>query len=119
MRFGLILPTNLPQATADGIRQAAQLAEELGYESVWTTDHVMVSRGAVAPYHSIFEALTTMAWLAGLTSRVKIGVSVLVLPQRNPVIVAKEVATIDQLSGGRLILGIGTGWHEEEFGDRK
>jgi probable F420-dependent oxidoreductase len=56
-----------------------------------------------------------MAWVAAMTSRVKIGVSVLVLALRHPVVVAKEIATIDRLSGGRLVLGVGTGWHEEEF----
>jgi len=78
MKFGLILPTNLPQASAEAIRQAALLAEELGYDSLWTTDHVMISRTAQAPYHSIFEALSTLAWLAGLTTKAKLGVSVLV-----------------------------------------
>lgn len=116
MKFGLILPTNLPQATVELIHQAAQLAEELGYDSVWTTDHIMINRAVkTPPYHSIFEPLTVMSWLAGITSRVKIGVSVLVLPLRHPVVVAKEVATIDRLAGGRVILGIGTGWHEAEF----
>jgi len=115
MKFGLILPTNLPQASAEGIRQAGLLAEELGYETLWTTDHVMLSRSAQAPYHSIFEAISTLAWLAGMTTRVKLGISVLVLGQRQPVVVAKELATIDRLSGGRVILGVGGGWHEPEF----
>jgi probable F420-dependent oxidoreductase len=116
MKFGVILPTHLPQASPEGIRQAALLAEELGYDSVWTTDHIMMSRGTpTPPYHSIFEAITTMAWVAALTSRVKIGVSVLVLALRHPVVVAKEIATIDRLSGGRVVLGLGTGWHAEEF----
>jgi probable F420-dependent oxidoreductase len=116
MKFGLILPTHLPEASVDGIREAALLAEELGYDSVWTTDHLMMSRlQPTPPYHSIFEPITTMAWLAGITSRVKIGVSVLVLALRHPVTVAKEIAAIDQFSGGRVILGIGTGWHADEF----
>ncbi|HEX6513837.1 MAG TPA: TIGR03619 family F420-dependent LLM class oxidoreductase [Chloroflexota bacterium] len=115
MKFGLILPTNLPQASAEGIRQAAVLGEELAYDTLWTTDHVMVHRGVQAPYHAIFEALSVLSWLAGTTSKVKLGVSVLVLAQRNPVVVAKEVATIDRLSGGRVILGVGTGWMEPEF----
>jgi probable F420-dependent oxidoreductase len=115
MKFGLILPTNLPQASREGIREAALLAEELGYDSIWTTDHIMMNRAAQVPYHTIFEALSTLAWLAGLTSRVKLGVSILVLTQRNPVLVAKEAATIDRLSGGRLVLGVGAGWHQAEF----
>jgi probable F420-dependent oxidoreductase len=115
MKFGLILPTNLPQASVDGIRQAALLAEEVGYDTLWTTDHVMLGRSAQAPYHSIFEAVSTLAWLAGITTKAKLGVSVLVLGQRHPVVVAKEIATIDRISGGRVILGVGTGWHEPEF----
>ncbi len=116
MKFGLILPTNLDQATPDGIREAALLAEELGYESIWTTDHVMMSVATPKPpYHAIFEAVSVMAWVAALTTRVRIGVSVLVLPQRHPVLVAKQLATIDRLSGGRVVLGVGAGWHEQEF----
>jgi len=116
MRFGLILPTYLPQASVAGMRQAAELAEEMGYDSIWTTDHVMLDRTGLTNYHSLFEVLTTMSWLAALTSRVRIGVSVLVLPQRHPVLVAKQVATLDRLSGGRTILGLGAGWSEQEFG---
>lgn len=116
MKFGLILPTHLPEASPELIRESALLAEELGYDSVWTTDHIMMSRATpTPPYHSIFEALSVLAWVAGFTTRVKLGVSVLVLAQRNPVIVAKEIATIDRISGGRLILGVGTGWHAQEF----
>jgi probable F420-dependent oxidoreductase len=116
MQFGLILPSYLPEASVGGLRRAAELAEELGYDSVWTTDHVMMPRDGLSHYFSVFEVLTTMAWLAAFTSKIKIGVSVLVLPQRHPVIVAKEVATLDRLSGGRAIVGLGAGWSEQEFG---
>ncbi len=116
MKFGVILPSYLPQATVEGMRRTALLAEELGYDSVWTTDHVMTGKDTPAPYQSIFEALNTLSWLAGVTSRVKLGVSVLIMTQRNPIMVAKEVATLDAVSGGRAILGLGVGWTREEFG---
>src|SRR4051794_30980700 len=100
VKFGIVLPTYMAEASVEGIQAAAQLAERLGYESIWTSDHVMVGRGSTQAYHSIFEALSLDGWLAALTTRVKLGVSVLVLPQRNAVLVAKEVATLDRLSGG-------------------
>ena len=116
MRFGIILPNYLPQASADSLRRVAILAEELSYDSVWTTDHVMLPKGTPAPYESVYEALSVLTWLAGVTHRVKLGVSVLVMTQRNAVLVAKEVATMDALSEGRIILGLGAGWSTDEFG---
>ncbi|MBV9121303.1 MAG: LLM class F420-dependent oxidoreductase [Chloroflexi bacterium] len=115
MQFGLILPSYLPAATPEVIKEAALQAEQAGFDSVWTTDHVIVPADSPAPYHYVFEALTTLSWLAGVTQRIKLGVSVLVLPQRNPILVAKEVATLDALSGGRTMLGVGVGWEDREF----
>lgn len=97
------------------MRQTAELAEELNYDSVWTTDHIAVPQVHGRPYGNIYEALTTLAYVAGLTEKVKLGTSILVFPMRNPVLVAKEAATIDTLAEGRLILGLGVGWIEEEF----
>lgn len=116
MKFGSILPTMGSGVSPAGILAAAQTAERLGWSSVWTTDHVLVGpgeRGAV--YRSIYEALTTLAWLGGATSRIRLGTSVIVVPQRSAVILAKELATIDALTGGRLEVGVGVGWSEEEF----
>lgn len=115
MQFGIVLPSYLPQATVDGMRRTALLAEELGFDAVWSTDHVMTAADTPAPYQSIYEGLHVLTWLAGLTSRVKLGVSVLIMTQRHPVLIAKEVATMDAVSNGRIILGLGVGWAQVEF----
>lgn len=116
MEFGVCLP-NFPfgvQPTTDAIVAVAKSAERLGYDSVWATDHVLVPKDKPR-YGNVFEAITTLAYLAGMTRRIRLGTSILVLPQRHAVIVAKEIATLDALSGGRVILGIGLGWIEDEF----
>jgi probable F420-dependent oxidoreductase len=115
MDYGLILPSLGDDATNDGIEAAAEAAERLGYTDVWTTDHLLVDASGAADYGRIFEAVTTLAYLAGRTTRVKLGASVIVVPMRNAVVLAKELATIDALSRGRLIAGVGVGWSEVEF----
>lgn len=117
MKFGIGLPNFGKNKTWDDVRRVALAAEELGYDSVWTTDHVIVPQRDSEPYGNIFEALTTLALVASMTRRVKLGTSVLVLPQRNPVLAAKQIATIDAASGGRMILGVGVGWNEIEYGN--
>src|SRR4051794_1284587 len=116
MRVGVNLPNYSALGTREAIRAIATDAERLGYDSVWTTDHVLMPSKHPDPYGHILETLTTLAWLAGITERVRLGTSVIVLPQRQPVLVAKQVATIHHLSGGRVVAGIGVGWVEEEFG---
>lgn len=116
MQFGVCLPTFPFGAapTADRIAEVAQAAEELGFDSVWASDHLLPP--AVRPrYGILYECLTTLAYVAGRTRRVSLGTSVLVLPLRHAVEVAKQVATLDNLSGGRVILGVGAGWIPEEF----
>ncbi len=115
MQVGVILPNFSRPADPRTLAEIAQAADELGFDSVWTTDHLMVPRGMEEPYGHIYELLMTLAYLAPLTTRVRLGTSVLVLPPRNPVVIAKEVATLDALSGGRVILGLGAGWLEREF----
>jgi probable F420-dependent oxidoreductase len=115
MQFGVSLPNFSRLGTRDIVVDLAQQAEALGYDSIWTTDHVMMAKGQDEPYGHVLEAMTTLTYLAPLTQRVRLGISVLVLPQRSPVVVAKEIATLDVLSGGRLILGLGAGWNEREF----
>jgi alkanesulfonate monooxygenase len=87
-------------------------AEELGYESVWAWDHVLLG---VDPSFPIHEALTILTAVAARTSRIRVGTGILVLPVRNPVILAKELATIDHVSDGRLIVGAAVGWYKREF----
>ena len=115
MQFGFCLPTFESIATREIIARTAHLAEEQGWDSIWVTDHVVMSAGQEHPYGHIFEALSTLAYAAALTQRVLLGTSVIVLPQRSAVVVAKEAATIDALSNGRLILGVAAGWNDKEF----
>lgn len=115
MQFGIGLPTYGKGKTWDDIRRVALAAEELGYASVWTTDHVIVPRQDIEPYGNIFESLMTLALVASITTRVKLGTSILVVPQRNPVLTAKQVATLDAASGGRVVLGVAVGWNAPEY----
>jgi len=117
MDYGLVLPSLGDDATREGIDAAAEIAERLGFSDVWTTDHLLVDASAAEDYGTIFEAVTTLAYLAGRTTRVRLGASVIVVPMRNAVVLAKELATIDNLSRGRLIAGIGVGWSRAEFGN--
>ena len=115
MQFGLILPTYPEGAGPEGIAAAAAAAERLGWRDVWTTDHVLLDRADAPPYTHIFEALTTLAYVAARTQRIRLGTSVIVVPQRSAVVLAKQLATLDQLSGGRMIAGVGVGWSASEF----
>jgi probable F420-dependent oxidoreductase len=115
MDYGICLP-NFPEgASAEGIGAAAEVAERLRWSTVWTTDHVLVPRSAAAEYGRIYEAILTLAWVGARHSTVKLGTSVIVVPQRNAVVLAKELATLDALSGGRVVAGVGVGWNEREF----
>jgi probable F420-dependent oxidoreductase len=115
MKFGLILPNFGAIAGADAIRQSAILAEELGFDSVWTTDHVLMPASMPDPYGNLVESLIALSLASAVTRRVLLGTSIIVTPQREPVLLAKQLASIDAISGGRLILGAGVGWLEQEF----
>ena len=131
MRFGIALPNYGSLAAPATLVRLAQLAEERGADSVWVSDHLVapVAVTSIYPYDRrpgakpgdmgviewFYEPLMTLGWLAGQTHRVRLGVSAYVLPYRNPVVTAKLVATLDVLSGGRLVVGVGTGWLREEF----
>ena len=111
----MILPNFGDDATPDGIRRTTELAEELGFDSVWTTEHLLVGAEAVDRFGRVYDALTTLAWIAGWTERVHLGTSIVIVPLHHPVHLAKEVATLQELSAGRAILGTGVGWHRAEF----
>lgn len=117
MQFGLALPSLGDDSTSDGIEAAAETAERLGFRDIWVTDHLLVDASAREDYGRIFEAVTTLAYLAGRTTEVRLGASVIVVPMRNAVVLAKELATIDVFSGGRLTVGVGVGWSAAEFGN--
>jgi probable F420-dependent oxidoreductase len=128
MHFGFALPGRGPLARPDVLIKLAERADQLRYSSLFVTDHVVipVTYESTYPYsptgkaagdwkQGYLEPLALMSFLAGATSRLMLGTSVLVIPYRNPVVTAKMLATLDVMSGGRVILGIGVGWLREEF----
>jgi probable F420-dependent oxidoreductase len=111
MQVGVWIPNCRHLATPENIRSAAVRAEELGYDSVWVSDHVVVPHANVVNFgETIFDPLVTLAVIAGATRRVRLGTTVLIVPYRNAVVTAKMVSSLDALSGGRVVLGIGAGW---------
>ena len=115
MDYGLCLPNVGFDSNLDGLAAAVSLAERHGFTDVWATDHLLVNHAAAEDYGRTYESLTTLAWLAAKSSTVRLGVSVVVVPMRNAVVLAKQLATLDALSGGRAIAGFGVGWSAEEF----
>jgi probable F420-dependent oxidoreductase len=116
MQLGVHLPHIGRKAGPDSIRRAAIQAEELDYDDVWVSEHIIVPADApYPPTPNFWDPVLTLTWAAAVTSRVRLGTSVLVLPLRHPLPLAKELATLQNLSNGRLILGAGVGWLEAEF----
>jgi len=113
--LGLILPNYGDALEAERLARVAIAAEEAGFDSGWVTDHVIVPPEHAPIYGRIADALVSLGFLAGRTRRLQIGVSALVVPQRNPLIVIKQLATLDFLSGGRLVTAVAAGWMEGEF----
>ena len=115
MKIGIALPIFGKYAGRDEILETALAAEALGYDSIWVSDHVVVP-----DHHNVFgevfyDPLISLGFIASVTSRIELGTSVLVLPYRNPLVLAKSVSSLDALSEGRVILGIGSGWLKGEF----
>jgi probable F420-dependent oxidoreductase len=128
MKFGLMFANTGPFGFPDSLARLAQAAEECGIESMWTVEHVVIPVGYKSPYPyspsgkipgvesvPIPDPLLPLAFAAAVTKRIRLATGILILPQRHPAYVAKEVATLDVLSKGRVILGIGSGWLAEEF----
>lgn len=114
MRFGIILP--IWRLSVKDAERLTCRAEELGWDGVFIPDHVVAMPATVEHYGPSWpDPLSLLAYLAGKTSRIKLGTSVIVLPYRHPLAVAKAAATVDQVSGGRFICGVGVGWDEAEF----
>ena len=116
-RFGVFLPSYIWEGDgaerARGIKAFARQVEELGFDSLFITDHLLAARR----FYSVnwLEPLMTLAVAAGATERVRLGTSILIMPLRNPVILAKELATLQFLSDNRVILGAGVGWNDAEY----
>jgi len=116
MHFGVGLPHFRRLASTEAIVTVAQQAEALGFDSVWVSDHIVVPRSAIPRFGEVFfEPFTTLAYVAGKTQRIRLGTSVIILPYRHPLFMGKALATLDVLSGGRLIVGAAVGWLAEEF----
>lgn len=128
MKFGVMFANVAVYGTPDGAIGMGQIAEELGFESVWTVEHVVVPSGYESQYpysptgrmpgpeeSPIPDPLIWLTWVAANTTHLRLGTGILILPQRTPLVVAKEIATLDLLSRGRVELGVGIGWLREEF----
>lgn len=128
MDIGLFVPLSAFNARADFLRALGPAVEERGFESIWVPEHVVLfdDYESKYPYSAdgkfpgggdtgLLEPLTALTYLAAVTDRVRLGTAICLVPQRNPVYTAKQVADIDVLSGGRFELGVGIGWLEEEF----
>lgn len=115
MKFGIVLPSYGRGASRLNLVDSALAAERMGFDSIWATDHLALPKADAERFGHIFEALTTISYLAACTREIRLGFSTLVLPQRNPVEVAKEIATLDALSGGRVIFSAGIGWSAGEY----
>jgi probable F420-dependent oxidoreductase len=128
VEYGITLPGTGPLATPEALTAVAAAAEAAGFTSLWATDHVALPLRSASRYPytqdggmpwnptiPYLDAFTALTWAGAVTRRVRLGTSILVLPMRPPLLVAKTVATLDYLSGGRMILGVGVGWLAEEF----
>jgi probable F420-dependent oxidoreductase len=128
MKFGLAFANIEPFAGPARAVQLAQVAERLGFESLWTVDHVVIPKDYRSRYPydpsgripsgedtAFPDPLIWMAYVAQATATLRLGTAILIVPERNPVVLANELATLDHLSGGRVILGAGVGWLREEY----
>ncbi|MDA1128406.1 MAG: TIGR03619 family F420-dependent LLM class oxidoreductase [Chloroflexi bacterium] len=128
MKYGFTLPGRGPLASPERLGTIARRGEELGFDALLTGDHILVPRNisSVYPYTEggefpgsstgeSMEQITLLSYIAGQTSKIRLVTSVLIVPHRNPLIAAKSLATLDVLSGGRLVVGVGVGWMREEF----
>ena len=128
MKYGFTLPGRGPMATPENLGLIAKKGEEFGFDALLTGDHILVPKHISSPYPyteggefpgsttgESMEQITLLSYIAGQTSKIRLVTSVLIVPHRNPLIAAKSLATLDVLSGGRLVVGVGVGWMREEF----
>ncbi|GAA2354808.1 LLM class flavin-dependent oxidoreductase [Nonomuraea africana] len=116
MQIGINVPNFGPGTDPATLRQWAQTVEGLGFDLLMVSDHVAITPDVAEQYPAPFyEPFTTLAWLAGITSTVRLGTTVLIVPYRHPLLIARMAANLHQLSGGRLVLGVASGWARQEF----
>lgn len=125
MTYGIHLPQYGRVASGEAVARAARHAEELGFSDVWVSDHVVHPAEQSYPSPFLLDPFATLSWAAAVTARVRLGTSVVVVPQHNPVWLANHLASLDAMSEGRLVVGAGVGWSRREyealgqsFGDR-
>ncbi len=115
MKFGICLPIRLSLEAKDNV-EIARTAENLGFDSIWVSDHVVMPKRHLGSFSEVFyDPFMLLSYIASETSTISLGTSVIILPYRNPVVVAKMIATLDMLSEGRVIFGVGPGWMKEEY----
>jgi probable F420-dependent oxidoreductase len=115
MEFGIALPNFGRYAEKELILDMVKSAEDLGFDSLWVSDHILIPEAHKGFGDVFYEPLATLSFVAAETRSIRLGTSVIILPYRNPIVLAKMVSTLDVLSGGRLTLGVGVGWLEGEF----
>src|SRR2546423_2474408 len=120
MQLGLIHINMAPMSGPDALVQAARAAEQAGFDSVWAGEHLIlpdpqVPPSPMAPSEPALDSILALTWAAAHTSTVRLATGIVILPQRNPVVLAKQIATLDVLSNGRTMFGIGVGYLEPEF----
>ncbi|HEU5278130.1 MAG TPA: LLM class flavin-dependent oxidoreductase [Gaiellaceae bacterium] len=115
LQVGVILPNYGPALGAAELVEVAVAAEAAGFDSACVTDHLVVPDEYATVYGTIAEALVSLGFLAARTQRLDLGVSALVVPQRNPLVALKQLTTLDFLSGGRIVTAVAAGWMEREF----
>jgi alkanesulfonate monooxygenase SsuD/methylene tetrahydromethanopterin reductase-like flavin-dependent oxidoreductase (luciferase family) len=116
VRLGVNVPNFGPGTDPDVLRRWALTVEGLGFDLLMVSDHIAVTPDVAEQYPAPFyEPFTTLSWLAGITRRVRLGTTVLIVPYRHPLLVARMAANLNDLSGGRLVLGVGVGWARDEF----
>ena len=116
MKVGVNLINFVPGVSPASMKSWATLSEALGYHIIMTSDHIAITPDVQSRYPAPFyEPLSLLGWLAGVTTKIEIGTTVIIVPYRNPLELAKATANVDQLSDGRFILGVGIGWAQEEF----
>ena len=120
LKFGLFSMTTGPCSYPDGAARVARAAEAAGFESLWGGEHVVLPDpqappSPLGPGDRIVDPIVALTFLAAHTSRIRLGTGIIILPQRNPLVLAKELATLDVMSNGRLIFGVGVGYLEPEF----
>lgn len=115
MRIDAVLPNESPTMPTTRLAELARQAEDLGHGTLWLPDHLLPPEPYGETYGGVYEPLITLAHLAAHTSRIRLGTSVLVTPLREPVLLAKQAATLARLSGDRFVLGVGVGWQASEF----